>query len=509
MTVPFDDLRRSCPDGLSVIARDDDGYMDAISARAFILNLPSSSASSSSSLSDDRYPDGVIKASTTEAVQAVVRFCRLHNLRVSVRTGGHNWFTVWLQGRGTVILDVGDLDKVEDVVVIDGDKVNIDGQLSATVIAGPGVKDLNKKIQPDWFFPTGHCPQVPLGGFILGGGFGVGFQKYGMACARVVAMEVVMASGDIRWVSSDDTDLESQALMDLMRGSYHYFPAVVTKYKLRLCRYPKCVIPQTLVFSLDDWQLAVKYGRNIAHRGDDDDSSSVETTVVFCYSPPEIFEATGLKKVVLLSLMAWSDEDETSTRQLLMKYTSNVQGLLLPSTADQPVEAHKVADSFGGLYPQSRYLVEASCGDSSSILNMSDDDVCKLLLPLAKMWMSDDIPESPWTHSLVVLMNKNLKSINGCDLATGYVPGIEVMTYAVYQNELLDSTNRELIQRGMNELQKSNCCHTALVEGDILNRSDSFAVGGKERMDEKIRLVDPDGLFDKRMNTNTNAHPKN
>lgn len=485
MTAPFDRLQ--C-DGLTVITAQDEGFVEAITSRAFILNLPRPAdrpdhnvGSSSSS----RYPDAVMVATTVAAVQTAVTFCHRHRIRVSPRTGGHNWFAIWLQGPGSVILDVGGLDQVE---ALDVDTM--------TLTAGPGVTSLNHKIPKEWFVPTGHCPQVPLGGFILGGGFGVGFPKYGMACSLVVGMEVVLASGEIRWVHESDTDPQGQALIDLMRGAYHHFPAVITKYQIRAHRAPRCVLPQNFVFGLNDWKLAIKYGRDIAHRGDDDDSSDIETNIVFCHATPEVVQETGLDKVVILSLMAWSDGDETVARSLLSKYTRNIAGLAMPSTPNNPLQAHSVADSFGSLYPRCRYLSEAFFGDAASVLTMQDEEICDMLTPLASMWLSDNVPEEP-SHSLVVLMNKNLKQINDCGLATGFIPGIEVMSYAVYQNEEDDEINGKRIQGGMDGVRNAPCCRTALVEGDILNGTDFFARESQETLLQKVRLLDPDGVFQK------------
>jgi FAD/FMN-containing dehydrogenase len=107
---------------------------------------------------------------------------------------------------------------------------------------------------------------VPLGGYILGNGYGIGFTKYGMAASLVTGMEVVLASGEIRYMKentdnkdNDGTYVVATAIMDLMRGSYHRFPGVITKYELRACKAPKCVIPQHFIFDLKDWKFPIKY----------------------------------------------------------------------------------------------------------------------------------------------------------------------------------------------------------------------------------------------------------
>ncbi|KAL3913218.1 MAG: hypothetical protein SGILL_006579, partial [Bacillariaceae sp.] len=190
--VPFEDLS-SC-DGLTVIvaAARDPQFLEALRSRTFIQNFPTDQA---------LYPDAVMVATTTEAVQAAVKFCGKHKLRVSPRTGGHNWYSIFLQGKGTVVLDVGDLNGAE-----------FDSE-TETIIAECGAKSVNTKIPQEYFFPSGHCPTVPVGGFILGGGYGIGFPKYGMACSLVKGMEVVLPSGEIRWIKESDTDDIAKTLM--------------------------------------------------------------------------------------------------------------------------------------------------------------------------------------------------------------------------------------------------------------------------------------------------------
>jgi hypothetical protein len=495
--VPFDLL--SC-DGLTVITKEDERFDVAVTSRAFISNLPSS----------DKFPDAVLVATNTHAVQVAVNFCRKYNYRVSPRTGGHNWFSIWLQGNGSIILDVGDINQVE---------FHADTE---TIVAGPGATNINDQIPKEFFFPSGHCPMVPLGGYILGNGYGIGFTKYGMAASLVTGMEVVLASGEIRYIKGtdnnnnnnnnkdDDDDEVDTTIMDLMRGSYHRFPAVITKYVLRACKAPKCVLPQSFIFDLKDWKLPIKYGRDIMHRNDlsedssssknDDDDVVIETTVVFCHCPSDLSKETGMKKMVILSLMAWSDKDEVVTRQVLNNLSEriNIAGTAIPSKSDLPIVAHEVAKKcFGSICPtKSRYLCDAYVGDDS-VLDMSDEAIYELLEPLALTWTSDDngLP-GPYSHSLLVLLNRNMKQVNGCELISGFVPAFEVMSYSIYNDESHDEINWKKLQRSMETVAESSITWTVPAEGNIRG-------GGKacydretsERITNMIELIDPEGLF--------------
>lgn len=469
MPVPFEEL--SC-EGLTVITPGEDCFVEAVTSKAFIRNLPGK----------EHFPDAVLVCTTTAAVQASVKFCKDHNLRVSPRTGGHNWFAIWLQGEGSVIVDVGGLDGVE-----------FDAE-TETIVAGPGVTSVNTKLPKGYFFPSGHCPTVPLGGFILGGGYGVGFQKYGMASALVKGMEVVLASGEVRHVKDSDDDPESKALMDMVRGSFHRFPGVITKYELRACKAAQCVIPQHFLFDLKDWKLAVQYGRDIMHRGEDKDFSDIETTVVFCHCPPDLAKATGTSKIVMLALMMWSDEDEVTTRATLERYTKHISGTILPSEPGTALDAHAVDQTYGPMYPEARYLTQAFHGDESGF-DMSDEAMCELLQPLATAWMSDDGVPGPPSHTLLVLMNKNLREVNGCDLAMGFVPSFELLFYAIFQEEELEESIRAKLRKAMRGVSKSRASWTALPEGNIRSGKESFSKGGQEALAKNLEQLDPVGVF--------------
>ena len=49
----------------------------------------------------------------------------------------------------------------------------------------------------DLAFPVGHCPSVPVSGFILGGGFGWNAGAWGVSFLSLLALEVVTAEGNL------------------------------------------------------------------------------------------------------------------------------------------------------------------------------------------------------------------------------------------------------------------------------------------------------------------------
>jgi hypothetical protein len=46
-------------------------------------------------------------------------------------------------------------------------------------------------------FPVGHCPTVPMSGFLLNGGLGWNFNGWGPACLSIEVANVVTAAADV------------------------------------------------------------------------------------------------------------------------------------------------------------------------------------------------------------------------------------------------------------------------------------------------------------------------
>ncbi len=67
-------------------------------------------------------------------------------------------------------------------------------------IVEPGVRgrELNGLLADHGlFFPSGHCPTVGLGGFLLQGGWGWLSRVIGPACLSVIGVDVVTATGEL------------------------------------------------------------------------------------------------------------------------------------------------------------------------------------------------------------------------------------------------------------------------------------------------------------------------
>ena len=149
----------------NLLARDDDGY--EIARRDAVWN----------GLLPERYPAAIALAQSEADVVAAVRHARAHGLKVKARSGGHSWTASSVRD-GALLVDLSRMDEV-----------TFDAETGiASVQPGARGRDLNRMLaEHDLFFPSGHCPTVGLGGFLLQGGWGWLGRVIGPACLHVVS----------------------------------------------------------------------------------------------------------------------------------------------------------------------------------------------------------------------------------------------------------------------------------------------------------------------------------
>jgi FAD/FMN-containing dehydrogenase len=86
-------------------------------------------------------------------------------------------------------------------------------------------------------YPSGHCPQVKLSGYLLGGGMAWNQGVWGSGTESIEAIELVTAEGRLITASKD----EHAEYFWAARGSGYGFFGVVTRYHLKLHPLPKAI----------------------------------------------------------------------------------------------------------------------------------------------------------------------------------------------------------------------------------------------------------------------------
>ena len=218
-------------------------------------------------LAADQHPEAVAFVESTEDAAKVVRFATENNLRVAGQGTGH----------GAVAMG-----PLSDTILIKTERmlgVEIDPDArTARVEAGALVLDLSEAAQAHGLSSLpGSSPDVGVTGYTLGGGLSWLGRRYGFACNRVCALELVTADGEARTVDGEnDPDL----FWALRGGGGGY--AIVTALHLDLVPVSD-VYAGALLFPAVVGADAVRLYRDWAAGVSDD-----VTTVVRFITPPPI-----------------------------------------------------------------------------------------------------------------------------------------------------------------------------------------------------------------------------
>lgn len=132
-------------------------------------------------------PLAIVHPKSAEQVSALVKFVRSHEIKFTIRAGGHN-----LQGRSTAEGALT-IDMREFVSV----KVAADGR-TATVGAGILQLELAKSLWDEGLAtPIGSIPSVGYVGWAMYGGYGPFSSHWGLGVDQIVGVTIVNASGEI------------------------------------------------------------------------------------------------------------------------------------------------------------------------------------------------------------------------------------------------------------------------------------------------------------------------
>lgn len=109
-----------------------------------------------------RYPLAIVFVKTEAEIVSAVRLAIAKKCCISLRSGGHSW-PAWSVRDDTILVDLGNyseiaLDENTGVVRVSPSMTGMD--LNSYLLTKGRV------------FSVGHCPDVGMGGFLLGGGMG-------------------------------------------------------------------------------------------------------------------------------------------------------------------------------------------------------------------------------------------------------------------------------------------------------------------------------------------------
>jgi FAD/FMN-containing dehydrogenase len=137
------------------------------------------------SLYDAVKPLAVVQPLDAADVAAVVKWATKTNVHIVARSGGHSYGGYSTVANGVVV----DLARQKGVTVSQG---------RALVGAGARLGNVYDSLAMHGLaIPGGTCPSVGIGGYALGGGFGLASRAWGLASDNVLAVQIVTADGKV------------------------------------------------------------------------------------------------------------------------------------------------------------------------------------------------------------------------------------------------------------------------------------------------------------------------
>ena len=165
------------------------------------------------------YPQVIVYCEVESDVSECLSVAKRANLSVVVRSGGHS--TGGFSSQDGFLIDVS---RMNDVTILPD-------SLTAWVGPGTNFRKLYAKMQSFGLHtPGGACPDVCVGGYMQGGGYGFSARIFGMNCDQVEAVRMTLADGTM--VEADATN--NRDLYWAVRGGTGSNFGVLTSVKYKL-----------------------------------------------------------------------------------------------------------------------------------------------------------------------------------------------------------------------------------------------------------------------------------
>jgi hypothetical protein len=415
-----------------------------------------------------RYPDLIVRAKSDQDIVAALAHARENNLRVTVRSGGHNPARAVLR-EGGMLLDLSRLRRVE-----------IDA-VARTAWVEPGIHGENlvaKLVEHKLDFPVAHTGIVPIGGYIMGGGLGWDMPERGIACRSILAAEVITANGRKVIASAD----ENSDLWWAIRGCGPGFFGVVTRYKLQLFPLYRMMTKSKYLFALDELPQVCKTLEKVCAEKKD----QLEILAVVGRFYPPVKPPAERDLVCAVSVFAFANS-EGDVRSLMAPWTDG--GLPAKSLMKQENRVLDYEQMFSG------QETDFSSPNRTAVENIWTDDVAQGLQALAQK-MVDNPPPSPRSFALSAWGFSNTREDSASCVST---PAEHYLSwYLMAEEEAHIPLNRQWMDEAVTLLRP-------VTRGRYINEIDPlhypqhvaecFSHESWNRLAKLRKQYDPDGLF--------------
>jgi len=274
----------------------------------------------------DKRPAAIAYCVDEADVSAAIAYAKAHDLRIAVRSGGHNG---------------GGLGSVDDGLVIDlsaMSTVTVDEPARlAQVGGGTLLKDmLGVTHQSGLTVPVGVIGTTGVGGLTLGGGIGHLTRGFGLTIDNLVAATVVLADGS---VVQCDADSERDLFWAIRGGGGNF--GIVTQFSFR-CHPLTNVLAGPVMYDLDDTHDVLQWYRDFLPAQPDDLGGFISMMSV--PPGPPFPEELHLRKVCAIVWTQTGDEETAALRE-----ARSFGAPLLDGIAPMPFPVWNTA--FDGMFP--------------------------------------------------------------------------------------------------------------------------------------------------------------
>jgi len=422
-------------------------------------------------LKPQRRPALIVRVPSERDVVAAVRFAREHGLGVAVRGGGHSWVGFALRDN-SLLIDLGSLNDI---------RLNADRSLVVQPAATG--REVNARLAPHGLgFPVGHCPTVPLSGFLLNGGLGWNSGGWGPACFSIRSANVVTANGEIVVVD----DHRYSDLLWAIRGGGPGFFGVVTQYELQTYPLPKAITTSTFFYHLDHI-AAVGTRAAIAAAAM---SRQTELTMFVAPAPPEFAEQCRSSNgyIVIVSAVAFVDSSAEAAALLGELERALPADGCLGKQINESATLDGLLDLGGSLWPDHhRYLADTLWSNTPPAQSL---DVLRARFLHA-----------PSRRSVAACVIRTRSATNAPalpDAAFSMTAQSLLLCYAVWERAEDDATNAAWHREAIAALDRFAVGHY-VGESDIVaspSRAErSYAPANWARLKALRQTYDPGGLF--------------
>ena len=277
-----------------------------------------------------------MRVTNDDDVIETINFARANKMKVAVRGGGHNWCAPSLRNSGIMI----DLHNLNHVVSID--PVARKAVVEPIISNREMIKFLSKY---NLAYPTGHCPEVKMSGYLLSGGMSWNQGEWGSGIGSVEAIEMVTANGELITASKDqNTDYFWAA-----RGAGPGLFAVALRYHLKLYPLPKAITTSVYYYQMENLVDVADWLGSVAHRL----PSNVEMSFFILNAPTELAHKCMASngKVSMIAATMFADTPDEAKLALAILDECPLLSKCIKKDVCKPATFEQLFDASGALWP--------------------------------------------------------------------------------------------------------------------------------------------------------------